>query len=268
MGIDRLSICANSPLGGPATNPDSSAIDIERYVPGQKAAMAEVRWPNGSTVKVGFLNRTDEYGELLRKKVCEIAPTWSRYANITFAFVEGATRDITINFSGDAAPLGTYSSQLGVESALYSGRGEASMHLVFADNNPNNNDDEFHRVILHEFGHALGLIHEHARPDSQLVWDEGALREYYVTLTSGNWDWDMIQYQVMKLYDKKLVDSTKLDPDSVMMYRFPPGLAKYADGTPFATDWNRQLSKLDQTFIGEMYPFQSVGSRRGTPLSS
>ena len=78
----------------------------------------------------------------------------------------------------------------------------------------------------------------------------------------------MIQYQVMKLYDKKLVDSTKLDPDSVMMYRFPPGLAKYADGTPFASDWNRQLSKLDQTFIGEMYPFQSVGSRRGTPLSS
>ena len=57
-----------------------------------------------------------------------------------------------------------------------------------------------------EFGHALGLIHEHARPDSQLVWDEGALREYYVTLTSGNWDWDMIRYWVMKLYDKKLVD--------------------------------------------------------------
>ena len=124
MGIDRLSICANSPLGGPATNPESSAIDVDRYVPGQKAAMAEVRWPNGSTVKVGFLNRTDEYGELLRKKVCEIAPTWSRYANITFAFVEGATRNITINFSGDAAPLGTYSSQLGVESALYSGAGK------------------------------------------------------------------------------------------------------------------------------------------------
>ena len=254
MGIGRISTCANSPLGGPAMNPESCVIDIDRYVPGQKAGMAEVRWPNGSTVKVGFLNRTDEYGGLLRNKVRDIASTWSRFANVKFEFVEGPTRDITINFSGDVAPAGTYCSQLGVESALSSGRGEASMHLVFDDNNPINDDDEFCRVILHEFGHALGLIHEHARPDSPLVWDEGALREYYVTLTGGAWDWDMIQNQVVKLYNKKLVDSTKFDPDSIMMYQFPAGLAKYADGTPFATDWNRQLSKLDQAFIGEMYP--------------
>ena len=48
-------------------------------------------------------------------------------------------------------------------------------------------------------------------------------------------------------------DSSEFDPLSIMMYRFPAGLAKY-DGKPFETQWNRQLSELDQTFIAKMYP--------------
>ncbi|MEJ7636545.1 MAG: hypothetical protein WKF75_00785 [Singulisphaera sp.] len=38
-----------------------------------------------------------------------------------------------------------------------------------------------------------------------------------------------------------------------MMYRFPTGLATYPDGTPFATDWNLDLSEDDRKFIAAIY---------------
>src|SRR5689334_11888855 len=90
--------CGNSPLGGPTSNRPSDRIEISGWKPGERASMAEARWPNGSTLRVGFLDRPDDYGQFLRQKVREIAPTWSHYANLQFEFVEGPTRDITIRF--------------------------------------------------------------------------------------------------------------------------------------------------------------------------
>ncbi|MEJ7636546.1 MAG: matrixin family metalloprotease [Singulisphaera sp.] len=212
MQRDTGSTCANSPLGGPASNRRADEIDLGVWQPGQKAAMAEVRWPNGVPMKVGFLNRSDSYGDTLRQLVRAIAPTWSNYANIKFEFVEGRTRDITINFEAtDAISNGTYSSQLGVVSAQFSGRGEASMHLVFDPNNPRNVEEEYRRVILHEFGHALGLIHEHARPASASSGTRGTPRPLRCRVERpvglGN-----DPEAVVDLYNEKLVDQTDFDP--------------------------------------------------------
>ena len=33
-------------------------------------------------------------------------------------------------------------------------------------------DDEYRRVVLHEFGHALGLAHEHQSPGVAIPWNE------------------------------------------------------------------------------------------------
>ena len=188
----RTSICANSPLGGPIWDPDSSVVDIDRYAPGEKASMAEVRWPNGATVKVGFLNRPTITARC-SAKVREIAPTWSQFANIKFEFVEGKTRDVTINFSRDIAAEGTYSSQLGVESAAASGR-----RALDAPGLQREQSQQHRRGVSP--GHPP-RVRPRPRPDPRarppraghLEWDEDALRDYYVTLTSGNWDWDTIQ---------------------------------------------------------------------------
>lgn len=255
MNAQTQSTCGNTPMGGPAATCKVNPADQVFASPQERAAMAPVRWKNGSTLKVGFLNRKDDdFGQLIRRKVQEIAPTWSQFANIRFEFVEGPTDQITINFSSDLADPGTYSSQLGVQSADFSGQGKPSMNLVFDQNNAKVDDDEFHRVILHEFGHALGLIHEHARPDGDLVWDDDAVRKYYIKLTSAQWDWDTIQERVIQLYNDKIEDKTEFDTRSIMMYRFPEGLATYKDGRPFSSDWNRTLSALDQDFIARMYP--------------
>lgn len=38
--------------------------------------------------------------------------------------------------------------------------------------------DEYKLVILHEFGHALGLIHEHQHEDAPIVYNDQKLKEY------------------------------------------------------------------------------------------
>jgi hypothetical protein len=250
------STCANSMLGGPLASLIPTPVDIGQWQPGQKPAMADVRWKNGTTLTVGFLNRNDSYGTTLRQKVEEFAPTWSQYANIKFDFREGSQANIVINFSSDLAPLATYSSELGLNAVLLTRQKLPSMHLVFDPDDPKNDDDEFRRVILHEFGHALGLIHEHARPDRNLVWDERAVRRFYAAQLGDALDWNDLKRNVIDFYSEKLVDKTNFDPHSIMMYRFPEGLATYDDEnkTPFSTDWNRELSDLDRTFIASMYP--------------
>jgi hypothetical protein len=249
----KYGLCTNTPLGGPAAG--ARPVAVEQWRPGQRAAMADVRWPNGSQLTVGYLNGTDAWGKKVRQQVEAIAPEWSQYCNVTFQFVDGESDDVTINFEpGDQAGYGTYNSYLGTDCAEFARAGNASMNLVFDPNNPGNDDAEFRRVILHEFGHALGLIHEHMRPDRPILWDQPAVYRYYNQLTGGQWDWNMIYQQVIAPYDRRLVDASEFDPGSIMMYPFPPGLAFYTDGSPFQTDWNRELTDKDKDFIGKMYP--------------
>jgi hypothetical protein len=43
----------------------------------------------------------------------------------------------------------------------------------------NTPDQEYSRVVLHEFGHALGAIHEHQHPAAGIPWDKPKVYEYY-----------------------------------------------------------------------------------------
>jgi len=244
----RYSVCANTPLGGPVTPGKAPrTASVEDYKKRGKAAMADVRWPNGSTLTVGFLNGS----QALWDQVRALAPQWSQWANIAFQFVDGGSEDITINFLPmQGADYGTYSSYLGTDSAQYARAGQPSMHLVFDESRAD--DDEYRRVILHEFGHALGLIHEHSRPDRPIYWDNNALYQDFHQKTG--WDWNMIYQQVVAPYSGNLSHVTEFDPTSIMMYPFRRGLAVYNDGTPFETDWNRDLSDGDKSIMEAAYP--------------
>jgi len=114
---------------------------------------------------------------------------------------------------------------------------------------PGVSDDEARRVILHEFGHALGLIHEHQNPVHAIKWNKDAV----IADLSGppnNWDMDTIEHNMFEKYPRNDINGTKLDTTSIMMYPIPASWT--LDGTH--SDLNTDLSKVDKRFIRQQYP--------------
>jgi hypothetical protein len=256
-------LCSNQPNGGPYVKSDPST-EAQRT-----RAMADktLKWADGQTLKVVFLNgANDAWGQTLQKAVREIAPIWSDYANIKFDFVPPPQAHITINFfplSGIAG-VGTYNSWIGKSSLQFVGK-QPTMNLVFSQDlatNPAFMQQEFHRVIIHEFGHAIGFIHEHMRPNNPIHWNEQALLRTFGPGTLNNWSKDMIHQQIMDFYQPSGGAASLLggafDLNSIMMYQFQAGLATFDDGTPFQTPNNVALSPLDKVVANLLYPATGV----------
>jgi hypothetical protein len=63
-------------------------------------------------------------------------------------------------------------------------------------------DDEYSRVVLHEFGHALGYIHEHQAARFIRLWNKEAVYRYF----SGSpnfWSKEDIDHNVLQKYSPK-----------------------------------------------------------------
>jgi hypothetical protein len=248
----KTKYCGNLPNGGPyvASLPATA-------LPRTRAMMdLDRRWPNGKTLKVYFLNGTDAWSQVVRQAVQAIAPEWSQYANLQFEFVTQPVAHISVNLLPvGGAQVGTFSSAIGTDARLFMQQGQATMNLVFSSqlqNNPSLMQSEFRRLVHHEFGHAIALIHEHMRPDRPITWNAQAAINYFQS-TIG-WPAQMVQSQILQPYQGGRLAGTAFDINSIMMYQFPAGLAFYADGTPFETPNNVELSPMDKVLANLLYP--------------
>ena len=94
-----------------------------------------------------------------QNKVKTVVQEWEKYANVKFTLV--ATGKATIRITFDPAS-GSW-SYVGNEVALIKPN-EATMNLGWIGSSSTTITADEKGVILHEFGHTLGLMHEHQSP--------------------------------------------------------------------------------------------------------
>ena len=197
-------------------------------------------WINGSTLTVRFMGGTPEQQTL----ATEHANLWTHHANLTFEFNNAADADIRVSFnSSDGAwsYVGTDAKNIPLN--------QATMNLGFMDRG----------TAIHEFGHAIGLGHEHQNPDGGIEWNEAeVIRD--LSGPPNNWTVAQIRHNVLNKYTQDQVRGTKFDSNSIMLYEFPDRWTQNNTGT----HGNSSLSQLDEEFIrsAEAYP------GRGNPTES
>jgi hypothetical protein len=213
---------------------------------GVRRAVIEFRklWINGSTLRVRFLEGTAEQ----QAKAREEAMWWmdQAHANLNFEFGDASDAEIRITFD----PTDGAWSWVGTDARKIPFN-QATMNLGFLDPG----------TAAHEFGHAIGMGHEHQNPRSGIEWNEDVvLRE--LAGPPNNWTPDQIKFNVLDKYALDQIRGTDFDPESIMLYFFPGRWVKSGIGTRS----NEVLSELDKMFIASREAYPGKGEPQAVEL--
>ena len=198
-------------------------------------------WTPGQEIRVRFLNGS----AALQNKTFGYAREWENYADIHFKKVTSGTSEVRVSFSDDGhwSYIGT--DNLTIEAC------EKTMNLAFVESTP---ATEIRRVALHEFGHVLGMRHEHQQPLDSIPWNKTAAYTYYA---AQDWIKTDVDDQVFTKNTAETSQYTAFDAHSIMEYAVPATLTTDGSSIP----WNTQLSAADKSFIGMMYSSQRIKIR-------
>jgi hypothetical protein len=236
------------------------------------------KWPMDTQLKVAFRGGSAQHHAMVEEVVRKAywtpggdadgfrlglkEPEWNvpwQQANIRITFDEKA---------GAWSFLGTESTQQPPQNA--------TMNIGFGWEGP--------AVIIHEWGHALALVHEHQNPAArgQVKWAKMNVLKEFFGAPPNNWDEKTIRTNITDILTTDEYNGSSYDPTSIMHYIFdcacfqgctpPEGLECNcsAQGTSIAGEVCRQhcsqqptpaqkLSAMDKQVLSEMYPWASTG---------
>ncbi len=201
------------------------------------AIVTKKMWGSGRTLTIAFLD-----GSATQKtKVKAHALKWTKLANIKFKFVRGKKATIRISFVADDGSWSTIGTDANTVPS-----NEPSMNFGWLRDDTAEN--EYERVVVHEFGHALGCIHEHQNPAGGIKWNKPVVYKYYQG-PPNNWSKADVDSNLFAKYSANQTQFTKLDPRSIMMYPIPKEFT--LDG--FEVGLNTTVSATDKSFIKKEY---------------
>lgn len=203
-------------------------------------------WQPGRTLKILVF----EYNEHSFAAVKNGASKWLPYINLKFEFIEMDEQDIfasderlgdiRVDFQHSLDNSG--SSRLGTD-ALTGAHDLPSMTLGTNFASP-----YFESTVIHEFGHALGLHHEHQHPDAGIPWDRE--KTYIHMAYNHNFSRAEVDANVFPLERSALRTYTPYDRQSVMHYHVLNELT--------VGDWhqpaNLHISEGDIAAVRRIYP--------------
>lgn len=227
--LNSIRVCSEMP-----GNPDSIRA-------GRRQASGK-RWLFWEQSKKQLYVRFTDGESSVQEKVKQVAKEWENYCAKEFVFIDNlnqtTTADISISFKDK-----TSWSLIGKDSKT----AVPSMNLGWLTNN--SSDNEYRRVVLHEFGHALGLIHEHQNPNNNPIqWNKENVYAFYKQ--KFGWSKKVTYANFFEKYVTNQMNSSNFDPNSIMMYEIP----ELFTTNGFSTVANTQLSETDKKWIGSIYP--------------
>lgn len=202
-------------------------------------------WQTGSTLRV----RIDGGTPLIRNKVMQYANVWTNYANIRFNFINSGDAEIIVTFGNDGQSWSMVGRDAIDDGVRFVGnfQNQGTMHFGWLTDETS--DEEFSRVITHEFGHALGFKHEQGHPDSNIPWDREKAYAFYGS-PPNSWDRGKVDKQVFEVFDRRETQFSNYDRTSIMQYSVSNELT-IGD---FEIPMNTRLSETDKAFARLMYP--------------
>jgi serralysin len=197
------------------------------------------KWTAGDQITVAFLGGAPE----LQEKVKQVAREWVEpgMANLRLIFVQDPAHAlIRVSFvpnNRSWSVIGRYCRDIKAP--------EPTMNFGWLTSS--SSPIEIRRVVLHEFGHALGLEHEHQNPAGGIRWNkEQVYKDLLPTWSKRTIDLNL--FEPLDRGEERLY--TAFDPRSIMVYPIP---ARWTlDG--YSVPLNSDFSDVDRYFIREQYP--------------